>query len=1002
LRILPQETIGAMALSDDGRTAATYSMDTWELRVAQVPNGKVLAVTSEQKGLPGVVVKRLQFFRDGSQLAAAAGNLGAVVVSPTTLKVAQTFTESHAVPIPTDGFWRSPSGRYLITRAENSSAIWSLAARGPIFRSGSEETTPTGMVIIPKQGKPCTITGAAFAADDSTMAVVMCRSSIVIFDPAGGAVIAEYKDVDGQAWSEVAALRISPHGRFLAASVRFQREYALVLWDNKTKTMRRMTMPLTQPVAAFAFDETEARLHTLRPTPEGPEYVGMAIAGGTDAQFRLTPDDCRAGSCVAVIAPSGRFVSVVSRDGKAALEYVDERRTVRLPRSLLAAAPPMSLPALSCDERRLVTGDRAIALYDVENAGLLWEKPIADVIGVKTTGRVEARFLCDGALLVLADGVAFRVALTDSGPGSVVRYMASTGRVAQADEVVGGNIALAGPMGIEVHHASTGHHMATLTLLNSGPWLVTAPSGVFDTDDIAGISTMSWAVAEDLFRPVSIETLMRQYFEPSLLPRVLAGEVFDVRGSLATTNPVQPIVEIQPVKWNAREGQATVTVRVARGSDSVMRGGVVRTMSSDAYDLRLFRDGQLVGTAPSTSAEWQRTRAETSTEDLARWRELTHVPLKTDGSALVTFQVRFPRNKDLKSVTWTAYAFNEDRIKSTTVTKAEPVPNSVKPVAGIAYIVTVGVNSSESPDWDLKYAANDARQLGSVVTAYMQKANRFESIVPIRLVSDRSSAAAVAAPFDNVVEAPATKSSLEIVLKRLAGRQLTPAEVALPWLKGVQPARPEDMVLLAISSHGYADAAGVFHLVLADIGPGQPRIVTPALDARTLSSDELSSALRGIDAGIMVLIVDACESESTVNADGFKPGPMGSRGLGQLAYDKGMRVLAASKAKESAIEGLGAIPNGLLTYALVHSGLENRRADFRPKDGSIWLSEWLAHAVTEVPHLFTEGDATGSIEGEGVGERHGFLGSRLTPKSYQQPVLFDFSKHDTLLASSGP
>jgi hypothetical protein len=64
---------------------------------------------------------------------------------------------------------------------------------------------------------------------------------------------------------------------------------------------------------------------------------------------------------------------------------------------------------------------------------------------------------------------------------------------------------------------------------------------------------------------------------------------------------------------------------------------------------------------------------------------------------------------------------------------------------------------------------------------------------------------------------------------------------------------------------------------------------------------------------------------------------MGSRGLGQLAYDKGMRVLAASKAQEAAIERGGRIQQGLLTYALVQEGLERQQADFQPPDGRIEL-----------------------------------------------------------------
>ena len=54
--------------------------------------------------------------------------------------------------------------------------------------------------------------------------------------------------------------------------------------------------------------------------------------------------------------------------------------------------------------------------------------------------------------------------------------------------------------------------------------------------------------------------------------------------------------------------------------------------------------------------------------------------------------------------------------------------------------------------------------------------------------------------------------------------------------------------------------------------------------------------LRDVDAGDLVLIVDACHSAAAIEGTDFKPGPMGSRGLGQLSYDKGMRILTATQA----------------------------------------------------------------------------------------------------------
>ena len=81
---------------------------------------------------------------------------------------------------------------------------------------------------------------------------------------------------------------------------------------------------------------------------------------------------------------------------------------------------------------------------------------------------------------------------------------------------------------------------------------------------------------------------------------------------------------------------------------------------------------------------------------------------------------------------------------------------------------------------------------------------------------------------------------------------------------------------------------------------------------------------------------------------GFKPGPLGSRGLGQLAYDKGMRVLAASQADDVAVETQD--PPGLLTYAL------SKTASSAPRrtDSRVTLGSLLSYAAERVPTLYRE------------------------------------------------
>jgi hypothetical protein len=509
----------------------------------------------------------------------------------------------------------------------------------------------------------------------------------------------------------------------------------------------------------------------------------------------------------------------------------------------------------------------------------------------------------------------------------------------------------------------------------------------YDTHRPDSVPLLHWSVDDEPLRLFPIELFMRDYYEPRLLARLFVGEAFPPLLAVKSLNRVQPTVEIEHVGWtDAASGLATVTVRVSRASDWFLRDGQRQKMTTDVYDLRLFRDGQLVGWAPADGVRWQlepSTAERARQDDLPRWRELTHIGLDANGSQRLTFPVRLPQKADWYTSTISAYAFNADRVKSATATTTVERPNAFQPRQGRAYVITVGVNkTSSSPAWDLLYAVNDARSLGATLAASLSAGQQFAEVVPIRLVSDHDE--------PRPGEAEAVKAHLQTVLDLLAGRPVSPERIrAVPEAKKLRPARPEDLVLLAISSHGYTDTTGGFRFVLADIGPNQPREVTEALTRQTLSANTLSAWLRAVDAGEVVLIVDACQSEATLQTDGFKPGPMGSRGLGQLAFDKGMRVLAATKANAAALE-LAGIRSGVLTSALVRGLQLDADGPAALRGSRVPLDRWLAAAVHDVPQFLREGNATGFVT-TGNAARHAFFGRTVTPVNQQTPVLFDFA-----------
>ena len=116
---------------------------------------------------------------------------------------------------------------------------------------------------------------------------------------------------------------------------------------------------------------------------------------------------------------------------------------------------------------------------------------------------------------------------------------------------------------------------------------------------------------------------------------------------------------------------------------------------------------------------------------------------------------------------------------------------------------------------------------------------------------------------------------------------------------------------------------------------------------------------------------------------------MGSSGLGQLAYDKRIRVLAASQATQPAGEA-ERLAMGYLSYALTMKGLERNEADWQPKDGVIWLREWLAYGVDQVPRLY-ETVRDGKYVNRSA---RGIKVEENDAVSLQTPTLFDFRKDE--------
>lgn len=452
--------------------------------------------------------------------------------------------------------------------------------------------------------------------------------------------------------------------------------------------------------------------------------------------------------------------------------------------------------------------------------------------------------------------------------------------------------------------------LGTLIALEGGDWAVVGQDGRYDASDPGEFGGLGWVVREAPTEVTSVASFFARYYEPRLLPRLLEGEAFPEIASVADVDLRTPQVEVVDVQGDG-VGRAVVKVEVRRAG--ARRVG----------EVKLFRDGRLVATRQATGGGRD--------EDDAWVVEFRDVALPTSGVGEVEFS---------------AYVFNGDAVKSDTHRTTHRLGREVSGGRGSAFVVVVGVNAYENASWDLRYAANDARLGAEVVGERLRASGRFEAVYTATLTSERGESGAIVST--------ATRKAFLGVLDLLGGRRVERERLnGVVGVEGFRKVTPDDLVYLSFSGHGLSGADGRFHFFLSDVGGGARRIVDEELLGRTLDSDVLAERVRGLDAGQFVLVIDACNSAASVEGEGFKPGPMGNRGLGQMAYDKGMYVVAAAQAEAVALES-DRLEHGLLTYAMLREGLEEGGADRAPVDGVVSFRELLGYGAERVPRLHEE------------------------------------------------
>lgn len=626
-----------------------------------------------------------------------------------------------------------------------------------------------------------------------------------------------------------------------------------------------------------------------------------------------------------------------------------------------ASSPPLSL-GFSPDGALLAVGntDKTISVYNVATGrvartltGLSGEVDWVMFINGQTLESYNTNDVGDNPEIKLwnvSSGELINTVTEKTTDPNAVIFMGNMGGgIAVSDKLYayplpGGGLDLFSKSKTQMMDFSPQSEVAKLYLFDDNDWLVTTPEGLFDGSP-GGWRHANWRFSGNGFDNSALELYFRDFFHPNLLQEIIAGKSPKPPGGLdlAKVDRRQPSVLISEINGETNlgfEGRraagfrtdkrvASVTVTVADNVGEVKQPG--KDASSGAQDLRLFRNGSLVRIwrgdlfglgegdgcaqlAPSKQGEPRRVRCRADVPVVAGHNEFS------------------------------AYAFNREKVKSEDSTFAVVGADALKRERTL-YVVAVGVGQYENPEFNLKYTVRDAQEFGEEVRRRQESVGFYQKVEVIPLL-DQS-------------------ARKDFILS------------ALSTLK--EAAQPEDGLIIYFSGHGVA-RGDRFYLLPSDIGYKGPR---SALDdaamqtilAHGISDLELESALTGIDAGRILLVIDACHSGKALQADDERRGPMDTNGLGQLAYEKGMYVLTASQGEEVAYES-AALKHSYLTYALVEEGLKANEAD-ADGDGQLLLGEWLEYAKRRVPRMRqgqTVGTATRpnkSLEEAGAPEEEG-------------------------------
>lgn len=482
---------------------------------------------------------------------------------------------------------------------------------------------------------------------------------------------------------------------------------------------------------------------------------------------------------------------------------------------------------------------------------------------------------------------------------------------------------------ISIWRKDTGENLATLiSLRESNDWLVVTPQGFFDGSPESW-DQLIWRFEKNTFNVKPIEVFFNEFYYPSLLSDLLSErKPIPKNVDISKKDRRQPQLKMERI--DSQSAAAPASERKAKVKIEVTQAPPDNNhqTASGARDVRIFRNGSLVKIFPGDVLAGKGDKVELETT----------VPLVSGQNQL------------------TAYAFNNDNIKSTDFSLNINGPESLKR-KGTLYIVGIAVSKNSNPSFNLTNIDLEAKEFAEQLNSKQLELNQFEQIKIVPLLNEA-----------------ATKKNILMALKVLTSAKVEESSFPIPDFAKLSPAQPEDTVVIYFTGHGKSQD-NHFYILPYDLDFTDASLPFNEQLKMVLNSSisdlELWKVFKDIDANRLLLVIDACNSGQIVESEETRQGPMNTKGLAQLAFDKGMFILTASNSQENAYVSKD-LKRSYLTYALIEDGLKfPAKADVMPQDGKLSLREWFDYAVIRVPQLRQKvSDEVSQNEGKkGVEER---------------------------------